>query len=411
MERSPQNNLRHLPKAVVAFAGARDGYQVPLALAEAGLLECLVTDRYFSRSFSPLLRALGRPELGPISPALPRFDVRVPPKAFIEFIAEKLGYGSPAGWRKSVAIGAQAREIARCSGAAIFSYSTSGFEALRDATTPHKFLFQFHPHPRNVRKILLEEMERTPSAASSLRLEPENAVSEEQFQLLCQESKMASGIVVASSFTAETLLANGIDEKNIHIVPYGVDPEIFREKSWTGARNGALRVAFVGSFEQRKGVSYLLEAVRHCGSKNIQLVICSRRKPAASWKPALPENCEVHVGLNRARLIQVLHTCQLLALPSLAEGFGHVILEAMSTGLPVIATPHTGARDIARDGEDAFLVPIRDSVAIAEKLDWALSNTNPLRDMGVAASRTARRFSWELFRAGIRDAYQRMVIE
>ena len=118
---------------------------------------------------------------------------------------------------------------------------------------------------------------------------------------------------------------------------------------------------------------------------------------------------ERNIGLNRERLIGILHSCHMLALPSLVEGFGHVILEAMSVGLPVIATPNTGAPDVIRNGIDGFIVPLRDSQAIANKLELALQNPSELESMGVEASKRAREFSWSRFRDGIRAAYEQMV--
>jgi glycosyltransferase involved in cell wall biosynthesis len=91
------------------------------------------------------------------------------------------------------------------------------------------------------------------------------------------------------------------------------------------------------------------------------------------------------------------------------EGFGHVILEGMSLGLPVIATPNTGGRDVIQNGLNGFLVPIRNSAAIAGKLEWALGNSGKLREMGAEAAKTAREFSWDKFRSGILSAYRGMV--
>jgi glycosyltransferase involved in cell wall biosynthesis len=396
----------NLPKAVVAFAGARDAYQVPLALAEANLLECLVTDRHLPQFLQPILELTGRSGLA--VPSFGRSRIKVPIGALADFALEKFGFGSVGGWNKGAAMGAAARELARRDQAAVFSYSTSAFEAFSAPDIPHKLLFQYHPHPHSVRKILLEEVERVPWAARSLRREPELALSEEKFELLCKESKMATGIVVASTFTQETLLANGIKQSLIRLLPYGVDARVFRERSFQPSAS-PLRLAFVGNVEQRKGISYLLEAFRLCGSQALQVVICTRFQPAALWKNKFPENVEVHTGLSRQQLVNTLHTCHLLALPSIVEGFGHVILEGMSLGLPLIATPHTGGRDVIQDGRNGFLVPIRDSAAIARKLEWALCNSSKLREMGAEAAKTAREFSWDRFRLGIVAAYKGMV--
>src|SRR5207244_1480171 len=94
-----------------------------------------------------------------------------------------------------------------------------------------------------------------------------------------------------------------------------------------------------------------------------------------------------------------------LVLPSLAEGFGHVVLEAMSCGLPVITTRHTCGPDVLTDTLEGFLVPIRDPDAIGSRLSWGIDHREDLAAMGVAAARKARQFTWERFRARVASAY------
>ena len=92
-----------------------------------------------------------------------------------------------------------------------------------------------------------------------------------------------------------------------------------------------------------------------------------------------------------------------LVFPSLFEGFGLVLTEAMSQGLPIISTTHTAAPDLIQDGKEGFIVPIRDSEAIAEKLLLLCENPEMLRSMEEAALETARVTTWE--------AYQRNMVE
>ena len=83
--------------------------------------------------------------------------------------------------------------------------------------------------------------------------------------------------------------------------------------------------------------------------------------------------------------------------PSLFEGFGLVILEAMSQGLPVITTPHTAGLDVIADGEDGFIVPIRSADAITEKLELLAHDRRLLLAMSQAAQRKAAQYSWESY--------------
>ncbi|MHC5719157.1 MAG: glycosyltransferase, partial [Nostoc sp.] len=84
--------------------------------------------------------------------------------------------------------------------------------------------------------------------------------------------------------------------------------------------------------------------------------------------------------------------------PSFVEGFGLVLLEARACGIPVITTPHTAGPDIITDGTEGFIVPIRDSEALKEKLEWCYSHSQELAEMGRAARRKAEQLNWGMYR-------------
>jgi glycosyltransferase involved in cell wall biosynthesis len=83
--------------------------------------------------------------------------------------------------------------------------------------------------------------------------------------------------------------------------------------------------------------------------------------------------------------------------PSLFEGFGLVLLEAMAMGLPIITTPHTAGPDLITDGAEGFIVPIRSSDGIAEKLDLLRREPARRAAMSESARARARKFTWEQY--------------
>ena len=153
-------------------------------------------------------------------------------------------------------------------------------------------------------------------------------------------------------------------------------------------KNGKLKVLFVGALSQRKGLSYLMEAAGHLGSK-IELTLIGRRISECRPLDAALRTHRWIPSISHGALLEEMSRHDVMVFPSLFEGFGLVILEAMSQGVPVIATPNTAAPDFVSDGDDGFIVPIRDADAIASKLELLTLDRDLLAAMSQAAIRTA----------------------
>jgi len=83
--------------------------------------------------------------------------------------------------------------------------------------------------------------------------------------------------------------------------------------------------------------------------------------------------------------------------PSLFEGFGLVLLEAMAMGLPIVTTSHTAGPDLFEADQEGFIVPIRSAEAIAEKLELLRSQRDLVDHMGNLAIERSRGFTWETY--------------
>ncbi len=410
------NELKDIPRTVVVHAGRRDHYQVALALYEAGLLEKLVTDVYFPLDKPWFTRTIGK--LLPADllakrycPGLPGDKVCSTPNALGVILANRLVRRWNLHPISDSILGAKARMIAQRARSSIFSYSTYAAEALKRPSADSIYegrsnlLFQMHPHPASARRILQEELIRVPDAINSLMQEYEMSIPSHVYERLVLEPTMADDIVVASTFCAHTLIEEGIARERLHVVPYGVDSTYFPEKTKYDT-DGPLKLIFLGSIVQRKGIAYLLQAMELLKNEPVQLVLCGRVAPDTTLLERFREYAvEVKIGLSHAAVLQELHAADLFVFPSLLEGFAHVILEAMSCGLPVITTPHTCGPDVIIDGEHGFIVPIRDPGALADRIAWGLEHRSRLADMGRQSAIRAREFTWERFRRGIQKAY------
>ncbi|GAH55084.1 unnamed protein product, partial [marine sediment metagenome] len=94
----------------------------------------------------------------------------------------------------------------------------------------------------------------------------------------------------------------------------------------------------------------------------------------------------------------VYNACSVYCQPSVTEGFGIEVPEAMAHGRPVVVSEGAGASDLVEDGVTGFMVPIRSPEAIAEKIDWFRNNREKIPEMGQKARREARNFTWDKIR-------------
>lgn len=244
---------------------------------------------------------------------------------------------------------------------------------------------------RAARTLLGEEAGREPAWAATLT---GNQDSAEKTDRKDAELALAQIVFVASSYTRRTLEQAPAFKASIIITPYGAPPVPELPPAPARDRSQPLRVLFVGSLGQRKGLSYLFAACRWLGS-SVALTIIGTR-PAVACPALDQELARVRwiSSLPHAGILAEMSAHDVLVLPSLFEGFGLVLLEAMAMGLPIITTPHTAGPDLITEGREGYIVPIRDSIALAVRLERLQANPDLCREMGIQARHRARQHRW-----------------
>lgn len=251
---------------------------------------------------------------------------------------------------------------------------------------------------RAAQHVFQEERELQPSWACTLTGLDDSA---NKLSRKDQELQLADLVVVPSNFVRSTLLEHNATKAPIAVVPFGSPPPL--ATSLQPSTGGPLRVLYVGSLSQRKGLSYALDGVKAMGDQvNLTLI---GRISSPECRP-LVAALELHhwiESLPHHQILEQMRQHDVLLLPSLFEGFALVIGEALSQGLPVIATSNSGATEVVRDGIEGFIVPIRNSQAIADRLHQLATNNNVLTAMRHACLRRAAELSWAGYEQGLRD--------
>ena len=176
--------------------------------------------------------------------------------------------------------------------------------------------------------------------------------------------------------------------------------------------DGKINILFVGRMEKRKGLRYLLEAYGRLkwDFKNIRLVIVGPGNMDKDCHRVLSERSLADVVVlgsvpykDLPRLYGSAHIC--CAPATGRESFGIVLLEAMASGKPVVATNIDGYSWVLKHGEEGLLVPPRDNVSLAEAIGLLIRDPDLRRAMGENGRRTAERYRWETVAREVMDYY------
>lgn len=210
------------------------------------------------------------------------------------------------------------------------------------------------------------------------------------------EYEEADYVLCPSEFVKQSFVKRGFDPEKMIVNTFGFEqpaPNAERPR-----KDHVFRVLYVGSLSVRKGLRYLVEAfcqLRH-PHKELLLVGPSSR-PTGLENLTLPDNVKISGILKGVKLAEAYATSSVFVLPSVEEGLALVMAEALSYGLPVIATENTGAFDLYESGREGFVVPIRDSSAIADRLQQLADDSDTLVRMSAAASVKARDLAgWQI---------------
>lgn len=252
--------------------------------------------------------------------------------------------------------------------------------------------------------VLRKEAERWPDLVGSD--DPYfHSVFAKRYDRRQQEIAQADVIIANSSLTARSHIAAGADPAKVRVVPLASPPVPQGMESRQPARTGPLTVLWAGGFKAAKGAHYFLQAWRQLAAEpHGRVVVYGSVQMPQSLLAAIPRSIEFRGSVPRSELLDAFEHADVMVFPTLADGFGMVVSEALSRGLPVIATNQAGAADLITHGQNGLLIPAGDALALKDALQWCLDNREALARMRFAACATARKNQWSTYRARLRQS-------
>ena len=219
--------------------------------------------------------------------------------------------------------------------------------------------------------------------------------------------------VVANSHGLAALARQSAPDLDIRVIPNGVDAVHFSPGTGTGG-DAAIRLLLVGRLQHQKGVDVLLEALSGLAERDrIRLLLVGDGpKRAALAEQVKQLGLEAQVDFcgwtDRDRMPSRYRSAEIFVLPSRDEGMPNVVLEAMASGLPVVATRISGSEELVIDGETGFLVPCEDAAALGNRLSVLIRDAALRQRMGRAGrQRIEETFQWRR----VADAYRDLAFE
>jgi glycosyltransferase involved in cell wall biosynthesis len=250
---------------------------------------------------------------------------------------------------------------------------------------------------RTARKLLEGEFERMPEWANTLTGFKD---SNEKLERKDTELAKATKIMVASSFTAQSLKDYPGKLVTPQVITYGfpsVASKLTRPARGRVTKEQPLRLLFVGGLSQRKGIADLFASVKILGAAVSLTVIGGKVTESCSildkelarhrWIPSLPHE----------RILEEMRAHDVFVFPSLFEGFGLVITEAMSQGTPVITTDRTAGPDLITHEEDGWLIKAGSTEALVQQLEKLVAHPEAVTAAGILAWKTAAARPWSVY--------------
>jgi glycosyltransferase involved in cell wall biosynthesis len=187
----------------------------------------------------------------------------------------------------------------------------------------------------------------------------------------------AAHIVPWTNWVSQSLVDDyGVSPSRITVVPVGVDLKLW--KSRTIQTDGPVRFLFVGGDFHRKGGDLLLEAFQQLPKGAAELILVTRESVPEQ------ENVKVYNNLqpNSPELVMLFQESDVFVLPTRAEAYGIVAIEAGASGMPVIMTDIGGVRDIVLDNQNGYLIDVDDVPQLVDRMSRMINDPDLRRQMG-----------------------------
>ena len=256
-----------------------------------------------------------------------------------------------------------------------------------------------------LKTVYEKEMVKYPEYKEHIYNEQKDVVDDLSHDRRIEEVDTAQYFLAGSNFVKKSLVFSGVKPDSVFVVNYGVDKLQFtfnapRESQYP------LNLLFVGQVNFRKGLHHLLSVASKYTKEQVILNIVggvsNNNVLYSKYKDC--DNIKFWGFLTRDKISKIFGMADVFVLPSLAEGFALVSLEALSSGLPVICTSNSGCNDVIVDEHNGFVIDVSNEEQLNAKIVWFLENMAKIPSMKENARRTVKNLAWSDYRKNVVEA-------
>ncbi len=398
------------PQVIISHPGRQHSHQTAYALQEGGLLKRCYTSLWYKPDEFPysLINYLPQNIRGTIKEEFKKRGFEPIDKNLVEQIPiyELIGqmvklfskpkYGKFIYWINEKFDKKVSKKIQDLDFDVFMGYETS---ALRSFTTCKKLgkitVLDLAAEHGGKQEEIWEMINYDPYGGEGLRKRIDSIKDE--------ELRLADYIFTPSDYAKQTLLDAGISEGKLIKIPYGANPDVFKPKE-RYRKHGSFKILYVGAISIRKGLKYILEAYKKLALKDSELILIGGMADGRDLLDSCRGLYRYIPFVSQEELASFYQDSDIFVFPSLLDSFAMVVPEAMVCGTPAIVSENTGAKDLIKNGENGYIIPVMDTESLIERIRWFYENRDKVEEFGRNARRQAEEYTWEMYRERVREA-------
>jgi len=295
------------------------------------------------------------------------------------------------------------KQISKSKPDIVHTYEHVALHTLRKASKEKIFSIYEQPsqHHSFLTPIIHSQIKKYPELHSSVSALLINKKAKRRNERRDEELRLAHLILCNSTFTKHTLILAGIKSEKIKVIPLAFPTPIQHKIKKNSTK--PLRFLYAGNQSIRKGTHLLYEAWAICNlhPSQAELFLIGSVNPSMLMGKSLRANTIIKENMPHDELMDFYKTVDVLILPTLADGFGMVISEAMSQGVPVIATENSAGPDLIEHQKSGWIIPPNDIPSLVETIQSIVLNSDSLATFSTAALSKAKSWQWEDYREGL----------